>query len=416
MMKKSIRENKYFRWGFTAFVVIAVALLCNQLMTNWKAVTEFTSMVISALRPIIMGLIVAYVFNPLMKTYEKYIFGKLFGKMLKKKPVTAKKLTRAFSIVLTIITALALVSGLMLLIIPELYVNINRLVTSLPGYVENVIKYLTELSEEYPELVNPVIEYFSEASQDLITWIRDGVLPNANQFIAELSMGIYGTFRAILDMVIGVIVAIYILASKERYAAGARKLLYAIFKKGNAEKLVALARYTDDHFGGFLVGKVLDSAIIGLLSFIVFSIFKIPYTLLVSVFVGVTNVIPFFGPFIGAIPSALLILLVDPWKALVFVVLIFAIQQLDGNIIGPKILGNRMGLDSFAIIFAILTFGGLFGIPGMIVGVPVFATVLGILTAICDKRLAKKQLPTDIRAYENGKVVEEVNKIEASEE
>lgn len=415
-MKKNIRENKYFRWGLTAFVVIAVALLCNQLMTNWKAVAEFAGMLSGALRPIIMGLIVAYVLNPLLKVYEKYVFGKLFGKMLKKKPVTAKKLSRAFGIVLSIITALALVSGLMLLIIPELYVNINRLVTSLPGYIENAIKYLTEFSEEYPEVVNPIIEYFSEASQDLVTWIRDGVLPNANQFIAELSMGIYGTFRAILDMVIGVIVAIYILASKERYAAGARKLFYAIFKKENAEKLVNLARYTDDHFGGFLVGKILDSAIIGVLSFIVFSIFKIPYTLLVSVFVGVTNVIPFFGPFIGAIPSALLILLVDPGKALVFVVLIFAIQQLDGNIIGPKILGNRMGLDSFAIIFAILTFGGLFGIPGMIVGVPVFATVLGILTAICDKRLAKKQLPTDIRAYENGKVIEEVKKIEASEE
>lgn len=415
-MKRNIKENKYFRWGLTAFVVIAVALLCNQLMSNWNSVAEFFGVVVGALRPIIMGLIIAYVLNPLMKIYEKYIFGKLFNTMIKKKKMAAVKLARSFAIVLTLITAMAIVSGLMLLIIPELYVNINRLVTSLPGYVENMITYLTELSKEYPELVNPVIDYFSEASQDLIVWVRDGVLPNANQFIAELSMGIYGTFRALLDLVIGVIVAIYILTSKEKYGAGARKLIYALFKKDKAEKVIALVGYTDDHFGGFLVGKVLDSAIIGVLSFVVFSIFNIPYTLLVSVFVGVTNVIPFFGPFLGAIPAGLLILLVDPWKALIFAFLILAIQQLDGNIIGPKILGNRTGLDSFAVIFSILIFGGLFGIPGMIVGVPVFATVFGIVSAICDKSLERKKLPTRLEAYKNGKVVEEIREIENAEE
>lgn len=415
-MKRNIKENKYFRWGLTAFVVIAVALLCNQIMTNWADVAGFFGMLAGALRPIIMGLIIAYVMNPLLRVYEKYVFGKLFGKMLRKNVKAAGRLARGFGIVLTLITAIAIVSGLMLLIIPELYVNINRLVTSLPGYVENVIVFLTELADEYPELVNPIIEYFRTASQDLITWVRDGVLPNANQFIAELSMGIYGTFRALMDLVIGVIVAIYILGSKERYAAGARKFIYSLFKKERAEKVIALAGYTDDHFGGFLVGKVLDSAIIGVLSFIVFSIFNIPYTLLVSVVVGVTNVIPFFGPFLGAIPSILLILLVSPWKALIFGVLILAIQQLDGNVIGPKILGNKTGLDSFAVIFSILIFGGLFGIPGMIVGVPVFATVFGIVVAVCDRSLERKMLPTELEAYENGKVVKETEKIEITEE
>lgn len=415
-MKKNIRENKYFLWGLTAFVVIAVALICNQIMTNWNTVTDFARVVIRALRPIITGLIIAYVLNPLMKVYEKYILGKLFNKILKNKPKAASKLTRIFGIVLSVVTALAVVSGLMLLIIPELYVNINRLVTSLPVYVENMIKYLTELSKEYPELVNPIIEYFTTASQDLIVWVRDGVLPNANQFITELSMGIYGTFRAILDLIIGVIVAIYILGSKEKYAAGTKKVFYAVLRKDRAEKAVRLAKYTDSHFGGFLVGKVLDSAIIGVLSFIVFSIFGIPYTLLVSVFVGVTNVIPFFGPFLGAIPSALLILLVNPWKALIFSVLILAIQQLDGNIIGPKILGDTTGLDSFAVIFSILIFGGLFGVPGMIVGVPVFATVFGIVTSICDKSLAHKKLPTNLEAYGHGKVIEEIDENKPAEE
>ncbi|MBR5535795.1 MAG: AI-2E family transporter [Clostridia bacterium] len=415
-MRKYIRENKYFKWGLTAFVVIAVALMWNQIMTQWNTVSDFAGVVVKALRPIITGLIIAYVLNPLLKVYEKYVFGKLFKKIFKNKPKAAEKLARAFGIVICLITAIAIVSGLMLLIIPELIVNINRLVTSLPVYAENTINYLTELSKEYPELVNPVIDYLREASQDLIAWVRDGVLPNANQFIADLSMGIYGTLKALLDIIIGVIVAIYVLVSKEKYAAGVKKATYACFKKTRAEKVIALAKYTDDQFGGFLVGKILDSAIIGVLSFIVFSIFNIPYTLLVSVVIGVTNVIPFFGPFLGAIPSALLILLVNPVKALIFVVLILAIQQLDGNVIGPKILGNKTGLDSFAVIFSILIFGGVFGIPGMIVGVPVFATVFGIVTAICDKSLEKKNLPTDINEYGHGKVIEEIKKIEAQEE
>lgn len=406
-MKKNIRENKYFRWGLTAFVVIAVALICNQVMTKWDTVSGFMSSLSSALRPIMMGLIFAYVLNPLMKIYEKYVFAFLFKAVNKKNPKAAKKLIRGFSIALALITALAIVSGLILLMIPELIVNINRLVTSLPGYFENGIAYLTELSKEYPELITPVLEYFDETSQDLIKWVREAFLPGANQFITNISMGIYGTLHAILDVIIGVIVAIYVLAAKEKYAAGARKFIYAIFNIDKAQKVIALARYTDTQFGGFLVGKILDSAIIGVLSFIVFSIFNIPYTLLVSVIVGVTNVIPFFGPFLGAIPSGVLILLVSPLKALIFAVLILAIQQLDGNIIGPKILGNRTGLDSFAVIFAILVSGGLFGVPGMIVGVPVFATVFGIVNAVCDKKLKEKKLPTELRAYDHGKTIKE---------
>lgn len=407
-MRKEIRENKYFKWGVTALAAIVIALVCNQILNRWDYVTNVARVVVSALRPIILGLVFAYVLNPLLNVYEKYIFGKIFGGIFKKSPKVGKRFARGAAIIFTLVTALAVVAGLMLLIIPELYVNINRLVTSMPGYIENTIVFLTDLSKEYPDIVTPLIEYFRDVSQDILVWAREKVLPGANEIITNLSMGIYGTFMAILDVVIGVIVAIYVLGSKERYAGGARKYAYALFKRERAEKLIALAKYTDNHFGGFLVGKVVDSAIIGILSFVVFSIAGIPYTLLVSVIVGVTNVIPFFGPFIGAIPSGLLILLVDPIKALTFAVLILAIQQLDGNIIGPKILGDKTGLDSFAVIFAILVSGGLFGVVGMIVGVPVFATIFGIITDVCNKRLVKKSLPVEIEAYSNGKEIKEV--------
>lgn len=405
-MKKNFRDNKYFKLGVTALTVIVVALVFNQLFSNWSYFTDLISVLLTALRPIILGLVFAYLINPLMKIYEKYIFGKLFSKIFKKKEKAAKSFARGASVFLSLLTALAIVAGLILLILPELYVNINRLITSLPGYVENAVAFLTELSKEYPEVVTPIMEHFENITQDILSWIKLDVLPNANHVITNLSMGIYGTFRVILDIVIGVIVTIYLLVSKERYIAGAKKFIYAIFKKSRAENVIKLFQYTDRHFGGFLVGKILDSAIIGVLSFVVFSIFNIPYTLLVSVIVGVTNVIPFFGPFIGAIPSGILILLVDPIKALTFTVLIFAIQQLDGNIIGPKILGEATGLDSFAIIFSILVFGGLFGVVGMIIGVPVFATVLGIVTSVLDKRLKKKNLPVEIEKYGAGTVEE----------
>ncbi len=415
-MRGRLRENKYFRWGITAFVVIVVALICNQIMNKWDNVSAFGSVVLVAMRPVIMGLIIAYVLNPLLKIYEKYVFEKLFSKIIKRNDALKRKFVRGLGIFATMITALAIVAGLILLIIPELYVNINRLVTSLPGYVENAINYVTELSKEYPDMATPVVEYLSEVGQGLLVWARERLLPNANLFVTNLYKSIYGTLRAVLDVIIGMIVAVYVLGAKETYAAGARKFAYALFKENTAKIAIKLCKYTDYQFGGFLVGKIVDSAIIGVLSFVVFTVFNIPYTLLVSVVVGVTNVIPFFGPFLGAIPSAILILLVDPVKALIFSVLILAIQQLDGNIIGPKILGNKTGLDSFAVIFSILIFGGLFGVVGMIVGVPVFATVFGIVTEVANKSLEKKCLPTDIQCYKDGKEVISVNKKTETEE
>ncbi len=409
-MRRNISNNKYFKLGVTALTVIVVALLFNQLFRNWSYVAGFISVLGTSLRPIIYGLVFAYLLNPLMKVYEKYAFGKLFNKIFKKNKKAAKNLSRGFSVFFAILTAVAIIAGLILLILPELYVNVNRLVTNFPGYVDNAIEYLTELSKQYPEVITPIMEQFENFTQDILDWIKLDVIPNADHVITNLSMGIYGTFKAILDLVIGVIVAIYLLTSKEKYTAGAKKYLYAVFKGDKAGKIVDLMKYTDKHFGGFLIGKVLDSAIIGILSFIVFSIFNIPYALLVSVIVGVTNVIPFFGPFIGAIPSGILILLVNPIKAFTFVVLIFAIQQLDGNVIGPKILGEATGLDSFAIIFAILVFGGLFGIVGMIIGVPVFATVMGIITDVANKRLKKNSLPVSLDDYAPGSVIVSENK------
>ncbi|MBQ7876137.1 MAG: AI-2E family transporter [Clostridia bacterium] len=398
-MKKFFKEKTYAKWGLTAFVVIAVAILLNHVLAEWKYIQSVTNVVVKILRPILLGAAFAYLLNPLLKMYEKYIFGKLFSKIFKKNEKVAHKFKRAISIIFTFATALAVIAGLLVLIIPELYKNIQDMIWSFPAYVNNAVEYLTEFSEEYPEIADTLMQYPQLILDYINNWATKTLLPNASQLITNISLGIYGTFKALLDVVVGMIIAIYLLGSKEKYSAGVKKYLYALFERKTAYNIISIAKYTDNHFGKFIVGKILDSAIIGILSFVVFTIFDIPYTLLVSVIVGVTNVIPFFGPFLGAIPCGVLILLVNPVKALVFAILIFAIQQLDGNVIGPKILGDTTGLDSFAIVFAILVFGGFFGIFGMFIGVPVFATIFGIVNHACDAKLKKKNMPVDIKAY-----------------
>ncbi len=415
-MKGYFEDKKYLYWGITALIVVAIAVIANQMLARWYVVTDLGGVLAVALRPIILGVVFAYVFNPLMKIYEKHIFSKLFKKLLKKNDEMSTKMMRGTSIVVTIATISAIVAWLLVLIIPELYGNIERLILNLPDYIEKGIAYINELAEDHSDMILPVLDYLEQFSETALTWVQEKLIPNANSIITRLSTGIYGVLKFLLDFIIGLIVAVYLLFSKEKYCAGARKLTYAVFKKEHAHNIIRIVRFADDRFGGFIVGKVLDSAIIGCLSFVVFSLFDIPYTTLVSVIVGVTNVIPFFGPFLGAIPCGVLILFVDPIKALTFAILILAIQQLDGNVIGPKILGDRTGLDSFAVIFAILLSGGIFGIPGMILGVPVFATAFGIIRGVCNMWLKRKQLPVELDAYESEKTICEISHIENNEE
>ena len=409
-MKNFKYDKKYLYWGVTALLVIIAAIICNNLLSYWGNTIYYANLVIDAVRPVIFGAVFAYVGNPLMKIYEKWIFMPILKKLIKKEKRRCA-VARALAIFLTLITAIAIVTGLLLLIIPELYVNIQRLVTNMRDYVQNGINFLMKLSEDHPEIANYIMTYYKEITDNVQNWAKDTLLPNANSFITSVSGGIFGTLQTFLDVIIGIIVSIYILTSKEHYGALSKKMLFGFLKEKHAKKTIAFVKYTDQRFGGFLVGKIVDSAIIAVLCFIAFSIFRMPYVLLLSVIIGVTNVIPFFGPFIGAIPCGLLVLLVNPLKAITFAVLVLVIQQIDGNIIGPKILGERTGLDSLGVIFAILFAGGLFGVIGMIVGVPLFAVIFGIIGSVCDKRLKEKALPTECKAYEG--IKDEAPKIAA---
>ena len=254
-----------------------------------------------------------------------------------------------------------------------------------------------------PDLEEVVDALIDQYSGRILEYISSNklldLLPNINDFLKTLSSSVIGVLKALWNFVIGFIISIYVLGSKEKFAGQAKKIAYALFDRKMGNAVITNFRFIHSTFIGFIGGKIVDSIIIGVICFICTTIIGTPYAILVSVIIGVTNVIPFFGPWIGGIPSALLVLMVDPMQALYFVILIMVIQQIDGNIIGPKILGDSTGLSGFWVIFAITIFGGLFGVLGMVVGVPIFAVFYAAVKASVNRMLVKKNLPTELSPY-----------------
>lgn len=254
--------------------------------------------------------------------------------------------------------------------------------------------------------VGKMLESIVEEASDFVqNWMKTDLMEKVNLWMTQLTVGMIQMVREVFNFIIGIIVSIYVLFSKEKFQKQTKKLIYAVFRPGQANMILQIGGKSNEIFGGFIIGKIIDSLIIGVICFIGLSILNMPYTMLVSVIVGVTNVIPFFGPYIGAIPSAILILLADPLKGLYFIIFVIALQQFDGNVLGPKILGNSTGLSSFWVVFSILIAGGLFGIPGMLFGVPTFAVIYYIVNMLVNSILKKKELPTDTECYgKNGYV------------
>ena len=261
------------------------------------------------------------------------------------------------------------------MLIPELFNSIRDMVISLPGQLNHALDKITEMMSGDSTLGQVFTAVLREGSDYLQNWLRTDLMKQINIMMSNLTSGVINVFSGLFDLLIGLIISIYVLFSKEKFGKQSKKIVYAVFKPSHANMILHLTLKSNEIFGGFIIGKLIDSAIIGVLCFIGLSILNMPYALLVSVIVGVTNVIPFFGPYIGAIPSAVLIMLADPRKGLYFILFILVLQQIDGNIIGPKILGDSTGLSAFWVVFSILLGGGLFGFVGMILGVPTFAVI-----------------------------------------
>ncbi len=393
-------DKKYFYWGMTAFFVIAASLLFYFAMQNLPVFGRAVSKVVGILGPFIWGLVICYLFSPLMDVVENKVFlplsKALFGKSKKH---TGKRLARILSVIVCEIVLILILVALVYLILPQVLSSVQMLIQNSGTYADNLSTWLNTLLEDYPEVSSYVERIFGNFNTNVGSWLENKVLPQLGGLVTSVTSGVYGFARSIYNLIIGIIVSFYLLSDRENFIAAVKRLSYSLFHVETAERLRVGLNFVDRTFMGFLNGKLLDSLIIGIINYIACSILNMPYTLLVSVIVGITNIIPFFGPLIGAIPSALIILMVDPAKCLIFIILVIILQQLDGNIIGPRILGNSTGITSFWVIFAIIVGGGLFGFWGLLLGVPVFVVIYSLVTDWTVKKLKKNDLPSDLKDY-----------------
>lgn len=399
-MKKFIRwDKKYLYWGLTAFCVIAAAIIFFMALNYINILGSGITKIFNILSPFVWGLVITYLICPLMKRMEKYIFIPLIGKIAKKSKNGGRKLARGLSVLLSEIVLLAVIAAMFYLIIPQLYDSIEKIVKNSDAYFTAVSRWIETTLTDFPEIESYAIGTLNKLSGNLVEWLRSSLLPELGNFVTNVTSGVYYAVKTVYNLIIGIIVSIYILADIEGFTVGMRRVFYSLFSIDTAEKIRSALAFTDKTFIGFINGKLLDSAIIGLICYVFCAIAGMPYALLVSVIVGVTNVIPFFGPFIGAVPSALVILFVDPFKCLVFVIFIIILQQIDGNFIGPKILGSTTGISGFWVMFSIILGAGLFGFWGMLLGVPVFVVIHSAINSGIEKKLKRNGLPTDEKEY-----------------
>ncbi len=399
-MKRFDPKNKYFGWGITAFGVIACSILFFMLLQHGKSISGAIDTLLGILSPIIWGMVITYLLWPLVKMFQRKLFEPLLQKIRPKKPVS-KSLARGLSVVLAILVALVLIAALVWLIIPQLYTSIESIVLNSQQYYDTITGWINRFFENNPEVEQALLAATGKASDSLLDWAKTALLPSMGKVVTSLTTGIYAVLRGILDVLIGFVVACYVLSNMELFLAKAKMVLYSIFPLRSSKRILKAIRFTDTAFMSFISGKVIDSAIIGVICYICCAIMRMPYVVLVSVVVGVTNIIPVFGPFIGAVPTALIILLDSPMKCLIYVIFILVLQQIDGNIIGPKILGSSTGINGFWIMFAILLGGGLFGFIGMLLGVPVFVVIYAGVEKLVNNGLKKRGLQTETAEYMN---------------
>lgn len=396
-------KKKYLAWGLTAFLTGCALLIFYDVFyrDNSGTVQAIFAKLFSVLTPVLYGLGMAYLLAPIVNFLERAIL-RLRDKLERKRGKAIrihKGWLRAASIFLTWAVVLVLVYLLLSMLVPQLVDSITTLVNNLESYYTTIYNWVTGLLSNNPELTDLFNRYYNETIQWLTTKLLPGLQTAVTNFTGSLVTGVWSVVIFTKNFLIGIIVSVYLLAAKEKSAARCCKLLYGVLPEEQAKFAMRGFRRMDHIFSGFVRGKLLDSLIIGILCFIGCSILKLPYTPLVSVVVGVTNVIPFFGPFLGAIPCALLILLVSPLKCLYFVIFIFLLQQLDGNVIGPKILGDSTGISSLWVIVAILVGGGFGGVLGMFLGVPIFACLQVLVRWLLNTRLEKRHMPLQAWEY-----------------
>lgn len=363
--------------SISTLLVLLIAILFYVALNHFDVVSTRLNMFMHVLSPFILGFAIAYLLNTPMCFFERKVYKK-------------RKYRRVLSILTVYLIALAVVVVLLNLILPQVVQSVVDLAGNMQTYLGSLDTLVQQLSEQF-HLDGDGLEEILGNYQNLMNTLTETVakaLPQLLDFGMAVGSGVISGVTAVIS-------SIYMLAGKGRLVPQLKKMLYAVMPKRRADKSMEILSHANGVFVGFINGKLIDSAIIGVLCFVLCLIFRIPYPMLVSVVVGVTNVIPFFGPLIGAIPCLMILVIVDPWAALRFLVLVIALQQFDGNILGPKILGDSTGLSAIWVLVAIVVGGGLFGFLGMILGVPTFAVLYELVRQWVNKRLKAKHIDAD---------------------
>ena len=371
-------NKKYTTIAAYTLIVILISMLTVAILWKTKQYREQFSYVLGIFMPFMIGGAFAYLINFILDFYEKWVFGRF------------KKHKRRISLLFSYFTVIVVILVILQVIVPQISKNVMQFVNGIPAYTDSILEFLStvfsrfNLSENTVSIIDERLRHFSKVVTDFT--------PNIFRSLVNLAF-------SVTNMVIGFVVSIYILADKERFGSGARRMCFAILKPEQARTLIALVRRADGIFGRYIRGVIIDALIVGGVTAALMLVFRIPYAVLVGFLVGISNMIPYFGPFIGAIPSALIVFFASPVKALWFLILIVVVQQVDGNFIAPKVLGESIGLSPFWVLFSTLLFGKIFGIGGMVLGVPIFAFILTLVNEWTEKRLRQKSLPTDVKAY-----------------
>ena len=387
--------KRYLKIGITGAAILASGILCAFVLFKMPVIISVLKGITEILKPFLYGVVFAYLLAPLCNKIEEKLF-QIFPKAKTK----ARRFICFIAIVISLCVAIAVIWLIIMMIIPQVWDSVMKIIQMVPQKLIVVNNWIEHMLENQPELQAYFEEFSSQAESNIDSLLNVDTIQKVQSIINSLSVQLFGVLGVVKNIFLGLLISAYLLGSRKLFGAQAGLILHGVFSDKWAKIIEEEIRYTDKMFNGFLVGKIIDSAIIGLLCFAGTSIMGFEAPAFISVIIGITNIIPFFGPFIGAIPCGLLLLLENPMHCLYFIIFIFVLQQLDGNVIGPKSLGNTTGVSSFWVLFAILLFGGMWGVVGMVIGVPLFAVIYDIIRKLVYRGLRKHKRESMITDYE----------------
>ena len=405
--RSNVRETRwdirqYVGWGVTIIAVGAVVLCVFFCMYQFAAIRAGIGRLIEILTPVIYGIVIAYLLYPI---YRRLLYGlkSLLECRLKWTGGRAQLTAEIAAMVLTFALLFCIVAGLLALVLPRLAASILTIVTTFPATMNTMSQSMQglvhTLFRSNPEMEENAMRLYVQAMLYAENWIQTDLLTQIQGMLSYFTDIVLNTVLFVKNILIGIVVAVYLIANKQKFISQGKKLLYSVVGLRVGNVIVENAHFANRAFGGYLGGQIVDSSMVGLITGIVMSIMGMPYPLLLAVIIGTTNIIPFFGPFIGAVPCAILVFMVNPMQALYFLIFILIMQQVDGNIICPRIVGQTTGVSSFWVLFSILLFSGLFGFVGMVIGVPLFAVTEHIVSELVNRSLCRKNLPRNAADY-----------------